>query len=617
MTPPPLPPDAVALRSVHTQSFPPLLRELGASLLVATYQAGKLVVVRADGELLNTHFRVFQRPMGLAARGERFAIGTHGAIEEYRNLPAVAAKLDPPGKHDGVFLPRRTHTTGDIDVHEMDYAADGQLWLINTRFSSLCTLDGEHSFVQRWRPHKADSGVLLDIDANETLLSGLSMPHSPRWHDSQLWLLESGRGAIGRVDLQTRRFEPIATLPGFTRGLAFAGPFAFVGVSQVRESATFSGIPLTRALSERTCGVWVVDTRNGAIVAFLRFEQAVKEILAVAVLPGLRFPDVINDDEQLMGFSFALPDAALKEVQIPVATEHAEGHQQQGIAHHQAGELEAAAALRRALALQPDYLPARFNLGVTLNDLEQFDAASAKLERVVADEAAHADAHRALGFAHSQRRDIDTAIGHLEHAVAIRPDFAEAHLSLAMLLLMQGRYHAGWDTFDWRWRAPGFTPFAPASHPRWDGAPLPDGTLLIDTEQGAGDAIQCFRFLPAVAGRCRQLLLVAPQALHPLLAGLAANLTCHTEGSFAADAFDAYLPIMSPPQVLAIHSDAAIPARVPYLQADPGRVTLPPADGRRRIGLVWAGSPTFSNDKHRSIALATLAPLLDAAGDGQ
>jgi len=298
--------------------------------------------------------------------------------------------------------------------------------------------------------------VLLDIDTNETLLTGLSMPRSPRWHDGQLWLLESGRGAIGRVDLRTRRFEPIATLPGFTRGLAFAGPFAFVGVSQVRESATFSGIPLTRALSERTCGVWVVDSRNGAIVAFLRFEQAVQEIFAVAVLPGLRFPDVINDDAQLMGFSFALPDAALKEVQIPVATEHAEGHQQQGIAHHQAGEVEAAAAaFRRALGLQPDFLPARFNLGVTLNDLEQFDAAIAELERVVADEAAHANAHRALGFAHSQRREIDTAIGHLERAVAIRPDFAEAHLSLAMLLLMQGRYQAGWAAFDWRWKGPG------------------------------------------------------------------------------------------------------------------------------------------------------------------
>jgi hypothetical protein len=123
-TPPPA--DAAALRSVHTQSFPPLLRALGASLLVTTYQAGKLVVVRADGEVLNTRFRVFPRPMGLAARADRYAIGTQRSVEEFRNLPAIAAKLDPPGKHDGAFLPRRARTAGDIDVHEMDYAADGR-----------------------------------------------------------------------------------------------------------------------------------------------------------------------------------------------------------------------------------------------------------------------------------------------------------------------------------------------------------------------------------------------------------------------------------------------------------------------------------------------------------
>ena len=100
MTPSPPPPEAVALRSVHMQSFPTLLRELGASLLVTTDQAGKLVVVCADGELLNTHFRVFPRPMGLAAQRDRCAIGTQRSVEEYQNLPAVAAKLDPPGKHE-------------------------------------------------------------------------------------------------------------------------------------------------------------------------------------------------------------------------------------------------------------------------------------------------------------------------------------------------------------------------------------------------------------------------------------------------------------------------------------------------------------------------------------
>lgn len=644
-----------ALRSVHTGSFVPLLQQLGCSLLVTTYQAGKLVVVRADGALINTHFRVFQRPMGLAARRDRFAIGTQRHIEEFRNMAAVAARLEPPGKHDSVFLPRRDHLTGDIDIHEMDYAADGRLWFINTRFSCLCTLDGEHSFVPRWRPpfisaysptdrchlnglamrdgqpryvtalgtadsdqgwraHKADGGVLMDIQRNAVVLSGLSMPHSPRWHDGRLWVLESGRGAIGWLDEKTGHLHTLASLPGFTRGLDFAGPFAFVGISQVRESATFSGIPLTRTQSERNCGVWVVDTRNGHVVAFLRFEAAVQEIFAVAVLPGIRFPDVINEDDAILGLTYALPEEALREAQMPAPREDAQGPFQEGIAHHQAGRFEdAAERFRRALAVQDDFLPARFNLGVTLNDLERFEEAMATLEQVIAQEAAHAEAHHALAFAYSQRRDIDRAIAHLRRAVAIRGDFAEAHLNLAMLLLMQGRYEEGWEAFEWRWKTPGFTPFEPTTHPRWDGRPIPEGTLLIHTEQGAGDAIQCMRFLPDVARRCARLLVVAPPSLHPLLKGLAANLTCQPPGPLTADAFNAWLPIMSLPRVLGIHSEADL-RRVPtpYLSAPRRRVGLParrPAGVRGRIGLVWAGSPTFSNDRHRSIALTTLAPL--------
>ena len=89
-----------------------------------------------------------------------------------------------------------------------------------------------------------------------------------------------------------------ATSDGFTRGLALAGPYAFVGLSQVRESAVFSGIPITERLNaeERTCGVCVIDLRSGQVVALLRFETAVQDVFAVTVLPGRRYPELINDD---------------------------------------------------------------------------------------------------------------------------------------------------------------------------------------------------------------------------------------------------------------------------------------------------------------------------------
>src|SRR6478752_5814159 len=107
------------LRSVHTESLPALLEHLGVWILVTTYQAGKLVMLRADGGVLTTHFRGFSVPMGLAVQGDRLAIGTALELWEYHNAPAVAAKLEPAGKHDACFLPRGSLTTGNIQIHEI------------------------------------------------------------------------------------------------------------------------------------------------------------------------------------------------------------------------------------------------------------------------------------------------------------------------------------------------------------------------------------------------------------------------------------------------------------------------------------------------------------------
>ena len=139
------------LRSVHTTNFPAILEHLQSSLLVTTYQAGKLVVVRSDGGVLNTHFRAFNKPMGMAVGRGRLAIGTAVDVWEFRNVPAVTAKLEPPNKHDAVYLPRSAHVTGDIQIHEMAYIGDEVLF-VNTRFSCLAKHDPEHSFAPTWRP---------------------------------------------------------------------------------------------------------------------------------------------------------------------------------------------------------------------------------------------------------------------------------------------------------------------------------------------------------------------------------------------------------------------------------------------------------------------------------
>ena len=231
-----------------------------------------------------------------------------------------------------------------------------ELWFVNTRFSCLATRSDQYSFVLRWKPpfitaltpedrchlngialredeiryvtalgetdkpagwrdNKRAGGILMDLKSEHIITRGLSMPHSPRWHNGKLWVLESGNGGVGVVDNLTGRYQEVCRLPGFTRGMDFAGPCALVGLSQVRESAVFSGIAIAeKPQDERFCGVWAIDTRSGQIVGFVKFMDAVQEIFAVQALAGLRWPEVLNEDQKQISETYELPDEALRQV---------------------------------------------------------------------------------------------------------------------------------------------------------------------------------------------------------------------------------------------------------------------------------------------------------------
>jgi len=348
------------LRSVFTGNLPGILRQLGISLAVSTYQAGKLILVRGDGDKINTHFRNFNRPMGIAVKPHRMSIGCFKTVEHYHNVPALIPRFENPGPHDACYVPRHSLETGSIDIHEMGWGAGEALWIVNTRFSCLCTLDTENSFHPRWRPgfvsglspedrchlnglgmrngkpafvtalgvtdepngwrvNKRDGGVLMEVGNSRIICRGLSMPHSPRWYNNRLWVLESGKGTLVCFDPQTLQKQDVARMPGFTRGLDFAGPLAFVGLSQVRETATFSDFPLLEELEERICGVYVCDIRNGQVIGFVRFEGDVEEIFAVQVLKNTVFPELLEKSHVLLNTCYVLPDECLKDVQPPRA----------------------------------------------------------------------------------------------------------------------------------------------------------------------------------------------------------------------------------------------------------------------------------------------------------
>ncbi|HVX13046.1 MAG TPA: TIGR03032 family protein [Pirellulales bacterium] len=338
---------AVEFHYSQTDSFVALLQQLSASLVVTTYQANKLLVVRAAQGGLSTLVRTFDQPMGLALAGRRLAVGTRNQIWFLRDAPDIAQWIEPAGLHDACYLPRSCHVTGDIRCHEIAWAGD-ELWIVNTRFSCLCTLDPDYSFVPRWRPpfitalaaedrchlnglvmendrpryvtalgeidtpggwrpNKAVSGCIIDVPSGEIAARGLSMPHSPRLHDGRLWVLESGTGRLLHLDGASGRRETVAELPGFGRGLAFAGNHAFIGLSKIRETSTFGGLAIAERVPELKCGVAVVDVRLGEVVALLDFQTAVEEIFDVQLLPGSRFPEVIGFQKEAVHHTFVVP----------------------------------------------------------------------------------------------------------------------------------------------------------------------------------------------------------------------------------------------------------------------------------------------------------------------
>lgn len=338
-----------------------LLSHLRTTLLVSTYERGAVAVIRGMGANLAVTMLRVDRAMGIAAEGNRLAIGTRHRIMQMTNNPSLAQALPGlvPGAAlpDACYTPLHTHVTGEIDLHEMAYGGP-DLWFVNTRFSCLCTLDLRSSFVPRWRPPfvsgyapedrchlnglalgedgrpryvtafaasdsaegwrptRTTGGIVMDVASGEIVASGLSMPHSPRLYNGTLWVLDSGRGTLARVDPGTGAVETVTAFDSFTRGLDFVGNFAFVGLSKVRESKSFGGIPISDRVDEarRFCGVQVVDATNGRILGHLQFETGVGEVFAVQALAGVGFPAFIEDTDPLVGSTFVLPPEALSQI---------------------------------------------------------------------------------------------------------------------------------------------------------------------------------------------------------------------------------------------------------------------------------------------------------------
>jgi uncharacterized protein (TIGR03032 family) len=322
-----------ALEITTSRQFLAWLAEQKLSMALTTYQIGKLFFLglKADGEL-SAFERTFNRCMGLCATSNGLYMSSLHQVWRFENLFTNGQQQDG---FEWLYLPQVGNTTGDLDIHDMAVDADGKLIFVNTLFGCLATLSETHSFKPIWRPpfisklaaedrchlnglamqdgqpayvtavsrsdvadgwrdHRLNGGIVIDVKRNEIVLEGLSMPHSPRWHQGKLWLLNAGTGDFGYVDLAAQRFIPVCFCPGYMRGLSFHGDFALIGLSRPRHNKTFSGLPLDEALKSRQaeprCGIQIIDLRTGDAVHWLRMEGAIEELYDVVALPGVRRP---------------------------------------------------------------------------------------------------------------------------------------------------------------------------------------------------------------------------------------------------------------------------------------------------------------------------------------
>ena len=339
------------LELTGSRQFVSWLDEHQLSLSFSTYQAGKLFFVGlSDQQQLSVFERTFSRCMGICLDPKTQALWVSNLYQIWRFENALKAGENHHG-YDRVYVPQVGFTTGDVDAHDIAIDQQGPIF-VNTLFSCLARPSERYSFEPFWRPpfisklaaedrchlnglalkggqpayvtcvsqtdvnegwreHRQTGGIVLDVQGNEIIADGLSMPHSPRWYQDRLWVLNSGEGEFGYIDLKAGYFEPIAFCPGYLRGLSFHDDFALVGLSRPRGNKSFEGLSLQRKLEDKNvqprCGLQVINLKTGDIVHELRIEGVVEELYDVCVLPGVKRPMAIGFLKDEIRHTFSLP----------------------------------------------------------------------------------------------------------------------------------------------------------------------------------------------------------------------------------------------------------------------------------------------------------------------
>lgn len=316
-------------------NVPEVLQGLGITIVISTYQAGKVVFLSAtNNESLVQLPRNFRKAMGMAIQHDRMAIAVQDEVIVLANSPELARSYPPkPNTYDGIFLPRATYYTGHVDMHDLDWS-ENELLGVNTRFSCLAKIDTRYSFTPFWKPDfisklapedrchlngmaledgkakyvtalgqsdspegwrstKASGGIIMDVDSNQVVLNELAMPHSPRLYDGSLYCLLSAMGQLIKIDPVKGNYEVVYQFDSYVRGMAKYSDYLFVGLSKIRKnSSAFGDLPI--AGKSKACGVDILYFPTMSKVGHIKYLNSVEELYDVKILEGMRRPNVLS-----------------------------------------------------------------------------------------------------------------------------------------------------------------------------------------------------------------------------------------------------------------------------------------------------------------------------------
>jgi protein O-GlcNAc transferase len=467
---------------VSSSKFLNWLQSQNITLAISTYQTNSLFLIGThnDGKPAFVS-RDFFHPMGLAVNHNNLWISTKTQILRLENVLNPELHIE---NCDRFYVPRASYITGDLDTHDLTVVDEGVVF-VNSKYSCLATLHPHHSFQPLWKPkfisklapedrchlnglalvngkpkyvtaisrsdvtdgwrdNRQQGGVVIDLETDEIISERLSMPHSPRYYRGKLWLLNSGTGDFGYLDIDTGKFEAIAFVPGYARGLAFWDNFAVIGLSKPRDK-TFNGLALDKTLelkqAEPRCGVVVIDLNTGNIVHWVWIQDRVRELYDIQIIPEVSKASILEekDLEDFITFPTQFTPPQQQQTKLDLTPEFKDKLVVAQKSFKEAKQLEKAEKIAEAMncyqqAIQnyPDYAAAYHGLGLLFWQEEEYKQAQECFERVISLDQNSASAYLNLGNIFKQQQQPEKAIAAYEKSIDLQPQSASAWHNLGL-----------------------------------------------------------------------------------------------------------------------------------------------------------------------------------------